>query len=512
MKNNIIKFYKNFFFADTNNSIENTINPEQNLSKSCPFEPVVIVSVSMAFSIYLPIPRLFVLFTAIFLMAFALAFSCLYRKKNYLTGITFVLVSSGIILGMVIKLSSIEREKSISFGFPLSTINRIEGILIRDSAAIKDGSRYLLELDSCMNKSEGKTNARGMLTIILKPVGPCLKKGSRILVKGCFSLEKQGNGIISFNPELVILNKPKGILGIRSIVLGMIESVISRVGTVSTPLLKALLLGMREDLDTDIQEIFKRAGCAHILALSGQHLSVLASIMVLLASRTAGRFFALIISSVLIFIYTFLVGAEPSVLRGSIMFALVAIGRLSGRPVSPLNSLAISFFIQTIFFPETVYQWAFILSFLAMIGLIVLSPSFDFLLLPYIGKSLSSAFSASLGAVIATFPFCITAFKILYPGGILIATIAGPVAQLFLWAGFFSVISVSIFPILLKPVSFIMDIIWRCLIALLKTGANIPSISINNGLVFLVSSCIVVIIIGSVYSWPYVQYFRYKSD
>ncbi|MCX7023190.1 MAG: ComEC/Rec2 family competence protein [Spirochaetes bacterium] len=480
-------------------------------SRARPFEPLIPAACALAVGLYIPVPPVMAVCMALVAASAAVAALAVPAKMPKLAGALCLAVACGLVLGVAARFSEEWRKAGAGFGLPVGRVARVEGILVRDSAPIRGGTRYLLELDACSDTFGAGASAGGRLVIIATPAGRGMEAGTHVAVEGRFSPEQAGDGFISFNPRLAILSEPTGFRGIRAVVFRSLESAASRVGTVSTPLLKALLLGIREDLDRETQDLFKRAGCSHILALSGQHLSVLASLAIALSSPALGSFVALGAATVLVAAYAAVVGAEASVLRGALMFTLMALGRLRGRPNSPLNALAASFVIQASLFPETAFQWSFILSYLAMAGLVKLAPAFDFALKPRIGAGLSAAFSASLGATVASFPFCAVAFGAVYPGGILAATAAGPVSALFLWTGTLGVAAVSAFPFLVGPVSSIVDIAYRALVFLLEAGAAFPALELGPGPPRIIAIGVVALAAGLVYAWPHVQYFRYRS-
>src|SRR5204862_6734002 len=95
----------------------------------------------------------------------------------------------------------------------------------------------------------------------------------------------------------------------------------------------ALLLGRGAELTRSDWDKFIRTGVIHVLVISGQHVLVLTYILwripPLFGMRR--RHAALLVASLLAG-YALLVGANPPILRATIMVAIVCIGYLFRRP------------------------------------------------------------------------------------------------------------------------------------------------------------------------------------
>ena len=179
-----------------------------------------------------------------------------------------------------------------------------------------------------------------------------------------------------------------------------------------TGLASALLLGVKTDLDEETTLDFQRAGIAHVLAVSGLHVGMLAYFLLLLLKpfhlSPAARL--ILIGSVLL-AYCALLDLRPSVLRASILFIMYLSGRLFRRRVDPLTSLAAAFLIILIIRPFDLFNLGFQLSFLAVLGIITLGDRFSswlnrrlwFHQLPRPAQQLLLAFGITLSASLATF-------------------------------------------------------------------------------------------------------------
>lgn len=134
---------------------------------------------------------------------------------------------------------------------------------------------------------------------------------------------------------------------------------------------KSLLLGADSDLDRDLRDSFVRTGTAHILAVSGMHVSVLAMILaVFLTPITSIRVRSWILVAVVVF-YVILCGSEPSAVRAAAMVILWdhlrRVGRLPGA-LNVLSFLALVFIVVT---PTVFLSIGFRLSFAAVSGILL---------------------------------------------------------------------------------------------------------------------------------------------
>lgn len=136
-----------------------------------------------------------------------------------------------------------------------------------------------------------------------------------------------------------------------------------------------LLLGEKRALGTTLEDVFRTVGIVHIIVLSGYNLTIVAeSIMRLLSFAFLPRT-RTTIGVVSICIFACMVGLSATVIRASIMGILVLVARVTGRTSSALRGLAFAAFCMLLLNPYVLlYDPGFQLSFLATLGLIVVSP------------------------------------------------------------------------------------------------------------------------------------------
>ena len=147
---------------------------------------------------------------------------------------------------------------------------------------------------------------------------------------------------------------------------------------ISKQIALALLLGQKESLDKDIKQAYSETGTLHILAVSGLHVGIIYSILLLpLAAFKQGHPFRkgyLVLVVALIWVYAAMTGFSPSVIRAAAMFSLFTAGQMRKRRPSVWNILAFSALLMLAIDPEVRGNLGFQLSYLAVAGIVGLQP------------------------------------------------------------------------------------------------------------------------------------------
>lgn len=138
------------------------------------------------------------------------------------------------------------------------------------------------------------------------------------------------------------------------------------------PLLKAALIGDTGDLDPALVDDFKSSGMLHILAISGQHVGIIALIALQLGGLLGlPRKAACVLTALLLALYVPVCGGQVSVLRAALMFACGLPGVLWERPGSALNNLGWAAALTLACMPWNILSLGFQLSYAATFLLIL---------------------------------------------------------------------------------------------------------------------------------------------
>lgn len=182
-------------------------------------------------------------------------------------------------------------------------------------------------------------------------------------------------------------------------------------------LAEALLIGYREDLDTDLVKAYSHTGIMHIIAISGMHLALLYGALLWLMRwwpkhRGAGVC-KTVFMLILLWGFALLTGAAASVLRAAVMFSFVTIGTfLMSREGNTVNMLAASAFLLLCYDPYLLADAGFQLSYLAVLSILLLyRPIYGLLRCPnwWLDK-LWDATALTLAAQVFTLPLCLYYF------------------------------------------------------------------------------------------------------
>ena len=138
----------------------------------------------------------------------------------------------------------------------------------------------------------------------------------------------------------------------------------------------AFLLGTRLLIPSEDRAAFANLGIAHILSVSGFHVAVLTGMLAvlfrLLRLRPSVRF---ILYAVLLTFYCGLCGMNQPVIRASLLLLAGQAGRLLNRPRIGIHLLSAVIIVMLLFSPVQLTGVSFILSFSAVLGIIVLGPA-----------------------------------------------------------------------------------------------------------------------------------------
>ena len=141
----------------------------------------------------------------------------------------------------------------------------------------------------------------------------------------------------------------------------------------------ALVLGIKDDVDLATKQAYTATGTTHIMAVSGLQVGLLFAAMSWVLRKLLGRLKGFLLWSALvglgvIWSYAFLTGLSASVLRATVMFTVIIIGRALGRQDSIFNTLGVAAFGLLIWNPFLVADVGFQLSFLAVLSIVYVQP------------------------------------------------------------------------------------------------------------------------------------------
>ena len=175
-----------------------------------------------------------------------------------------------------------------------------------------------------------------------------------------------------------------------------------------------VLIGEKESMSEGVFESFKLTGTAHILAVSGLNVGLLALAIHICLQRlkvtSAGRWVALALFFVMLLVYCSLTGNSPSVKRAAFMSMVLIGGETFGIKTYPVNSLAFADLLILLFDPLDLLNPGFLMTNTAVLAILLIYPRFigprqkGSGLLKSAGYALFSSFMVTLAAIIGVSP------------------------------------------------------------------------------------------------------------
>lgn len=160
----------------------------------------------------------------------------------------------------------------------------------------------------------------------------------------------------------------------------------------------AIILGDKTDLDSDIKELYSVSGIAHILAISGLHISFIGMAIYRLLRRRFRFLFSAAVSIPVVLSFGIMSGFGISTIRSIIMFILKIIGEVLGRKYDAITAISLAGLVLLVQNPFVVCNSGFQMSFGAIIAIVLILPIVEEILNTdnKIIKVLSANFTISL--------------------------------------------------------------------------------------------------------------------
>ena len=180
-------------------------------------------------------------------------------------------------------------------------------------------------------------------------------------------------------------------------------------------LLLALVFGDRNHLETQgLYDAIKVLGLAHLVAVSGAHLSIVTATMSSLMSRLhMCRRFIVVVLCIGMAVYVLLTGCGPSVIRAAVMATVGLSSEFVRRRSNAFSALAVCTCIMLAFNPMNAFSLSFALSVLSTLGIIVFTPLFSFWITQFTGRKwamVRDVIAMTVAAQLTTAPIVLPLF------------------------------------------------------------------------------------------------------
>lgn len=237
--------------------------------------------------------------------------------------------------------------------------------------------------------------------------------------------------VVSSQALLNEIHDPTGLPALRS---GAARDLLIAAGTSvhrirAAELAGALALGRRDLLPRAVRDQWRQSGLAHVLAVSGLHVGVLAGLIWLVGAAAGVRpQYRRLTVFLVVPTYVLLAGAAPSAIRAGLMIELYLVARLLGRHVLPLGAVALAAVTMVLVRPTVIFEPGFQLTVIITAAILRWAgPVAGLIPAP---RSMALALAVPLVAQVAALPLIAWHFRDIAPAAALtnvLAVVALPV-------------------------------------------------------------------------------------
>ena len=133
--------------------------------------------------------------------------------------------------------------------------------------------------------------------------------------------------------------------------------------------INSFLLGMKDDLTQEENEMFSRTGTSHVIAISGLHTNIIC-ILIAYVIRGINKLYKLFILMIIMVLYSIMVGFSPSIVRAVAFVAVMYLAVFLFKKRDGITTLSLIASVLIINNPYTIYNVSFQLSFLATLSIL----------------------------------------------------------------------------------------------------------------------------------------------
>jgi competence protein ComEC len=226
-------------------------------------------------------------------------------------------------------------------------------------------------------------------------------------------------------------------------------------------LARGFVLGEDERIDEATKEDFRRAGLSHLLAVSGENVTLLA----LLAMPVLGLLGIPLRERLLwvlglIAVYVPVAGAGPSVQRAGVMGAIGVLAVLGGRRASRLYALALAAVVTLAVDPSVAADIGWQLSFAAVLGILLLAAPLSRAIAARLGegpwrRALGEGLAVTIAATLATAPLIAFHFETISTTTLVANVLALPAVAPAMWLGMCSAALAQVPGLPLEPLNWL---------------------------------------------------------
>ena len=380
------------------------------MKKLLNFRPALLIAIGVAISVssaYLLFTGkvLSCVLTAASYLAVIIIFTFIYRKNHLAGNLIFISVllaiTSVTFVGFYFKC---EKFSAADLNGVYCTV---QGKVTKVSVIDGNSSRLIVSEVEFSGVAEGRTNYK--ISVYVKgdnkaDVGDVVKfttpvSDTAAFYENGFRANAVNDGIKYTcsvkSTDIEIINKTPSVFEVVNIAIR--NALRSGLDDKEFTVAYALICGNSDYLEDDVLTAYRYAGVAHIFAVSGMHVTFLATIIsVVLRKLKVKKFISVFITVALLIFYSGVCGFTPSSLRATVMFAVLSAAYQSGKRYDALSSLSVAYILIALISPTQVAEVGCMLSFSVVLGIVLLSAPIGCLL-----KFLPHKLASSLGVVLS---------------------------------------------------------------------------------------------------------------
>ena len=203
-----------------------------------------------------------------------------------------------------------------------------------------------------------------------------LKEPTNNTIPNTFNYKKYlNNNNIKYILEVDSLDK---IIRTNNIFYKLKNTIKKRINKIDTTgYINAFILGNKNDIDNNIHNTYKTNGILHIFSVSGMHISILSSIILVTLNKIKKHKNNIIIVILFLIFYLILTNYQPSIVRSIIFFILLKIFNLLKIHINTKDTLLIAITLILIIYPKYIYNIGFLYSSIISYTLIYYSNYFN---------------------------------------------------------------------------------------------------------------------------------------
>ena len=370
----------------------------------------------------------------------------------------------------------------------------VVGTIISNAEEKEYSYQYKLKVEKLIYQEKEQKQCKSTQVLLkIKKVknNKTLNYGDKILLNGEFELAEEARnyggfdyreylktkniyGIITSKNTKLIKEKNENIINIlaNETATKIKENIKKILPEKQANLLTGILIGDKTNLNKDVQEDFKNSNLAHMLAISGAHVSYIILGLTFVLNKI-GKKISKILTIIFLIFFTILTGMTPSVQRAVIMSIYILIGNLLHKKPNILTSISLSMLILLIENPYNLFDVGFQLSYAGTAGIILLNKKIKIKKSKIkIIQKIKEMIVVTLSANIMIIPIMMLHYNTISFTFLISNILASPILGIIIILGFIIVlISFIINPIIIKN---ILEIFINILITIANFSSKLP--------------------------------------